>query len=66
MFYIGWTEPADTNAPVEDEAVQAVLRMNKKHILLARNYRVFSTSYLPQKFSLPPTYLPPTSPPPTS
>jgi hypothetical protein len=31
----GWSEPA---APVEDEAVQAVLAMNQKHILLARNY----------------------------
>jgi hypothetical protein len=29
----GWSEPAATNAPVEDEPVQPVLRMN---ILLAR------------------------------
>jgi hypothetical protein len=29
----GWSEPAATNAPVEDEAVQAVLGKNKKHIL---------------------------------
>jgi hypothetical protein len=28
----GWSEPAATNAPDEDEAVQAVLGMNQKHI----------------------------------
>jgi hypothetical protein len=31
---MGWSEPAATNAPVEDEAIQAVLWwMNQKHIL---------------------------------
>jgi hypothetical protein len=28
LLHWGWSEPAATNAPVEDEAVQAVLRMN--------------------------------------
>jgi hypothetical protein len=35
---VGWNEQATTNAPIEDEAVQAVLRMNQKIILPARNY----------------------------
>jgi hypothetical protein len=29
----GWSEPAATCAPVQDEAVQAILGMNQKHIL---------------------------------
>jgi hypothetical protein len=29
----GWSEPATTNALIEDEAIQAVLGMNQKHIL---------------------------------
>jgi hypothetical protein len=33
-----WNELVATNALVEDEVVQAILRMNKKHILPARNY----------------------------
>jgi hypothetical protein len=71
----GWSEPAATNAPVEDEAVQAILGMNQKHILPCLKFWVFSVSSLwPQSFSLlptspPPIYiLPPTShlsPPPT-
>ncbi len=52
---MGWNEPAATNAPVEDEPVQPVLRMN---ILPARG--VFFSSLLC------PTYLPPPIPPPTS
>jgi len=34
----GWSEPAANNAPAEDEAIEAVFRMNQKHILPARNY----------------------------
>jgi len=30
----GWNETTATNAPVQDETVQAVLGMNQKHILL--------------------------------
>jgi hypothetical protein len=53
----GWSELAPTNAPVEDEPIQPVLRMN---ILLARCVFFFFTSFLPH---LPPqSYLPPTSP----
>jgi hypothetical protein len=40
----------------------AVLGMNQKHILFCPKFLVFSTSYLPQIFSLLPTSLPPTSP----
>jgi len=29
----GWSEPAATNAPVEDEVVPAILRMTQKPIL---------------------------------
>jgi len=32
--FLGWSETTATNAPVQDEAVQAVLGMNQKHILL--------------------------------
>jgi len=42
----GWSEPAATNAPVEDEPVQPVLRMN---ILPARGVFLFHL------FSAPPT-----------
>jgi hypothetical protein len=57
----GWSEPAATNAPVKDEPVQPVLRMNILpgssgfffHLLSAPK---FSTYHLP-----PPSYLPPTS-----
>jgi hypothetical protein len=67
----GWSEPAVTNGPVEDEVVQAVLGMNQKHILLCPKFLVSSASSLPQSFSLLPTSLPPTFhlvyvPPPTS
>ncbi len=54
----GWSEPAATNAPVEDEPVQPVLRMN---ILLARRDFFFHLLSAP-KFStsplLPTTYQP--------
>jgi hypothetical protein len=69
MFYWGWSEPVATNAPVEDEAVQAVLRMNQKHVLPYPKVLVFSAYSLPQCFSLLPTSLlltsRPTSLPPT-
>jgi hypothetical protein len=44
---IGSSEPAATNAPIEDEVVQAVLGMNQKHILF-----FFSVSSLLKSFSL--------------
>ncbi len=53
----GWSEPAATSAPVQDEAVQAVLGMNQKHILPCPRFLVFSASSLPQSFSLLPTYV---------
>jgi quinol-cytochrome oxidoreductase complex cytochrome b subunit len=63
----GWSELAPTNAPVEDEPVQPVLRMN---ILLARCVFFFHlmcffffTSSLPH---LPPPSYPPSYPKPTS
>jgi hypothetical protein len=34
----GSSESTTTNAPVEDEAIEAVLGMNQKHIFPARNY----------------------------
>ncbi len=66
---LGWSEPAATNAPVEDEPVQLVLRMN---ILLARRdffFRLLSAPKFSTSPLLPtPSYLPPTkpTPPPTS
>jgi hypothetical protein len=59
----GWSEPAATNARVEDEAVETVLGMNQKHILPCPKLLIFSASSLPQKISLLP-YLPPTNLPP--
>jgi hypothetical protein len=61
----GWSELAPTNAPVEDEPVQPILRMN---ILLARCvffFHLFSappTSPLLSPLLPPQSYLPPTSP----
>jgi len=56
IWYCGWSEPAATNAPVQNEAVQAVLGMNQKHIL-------FPCSGISAPFSTPkispPTYFPP-------
>ncbi len=59
---LGWSEAAATNAPVEDEAVQAVLGMNQKPSLFpAQGF--FSPLLCPKIF---PSYLPspllPTSP----
>ncbi len=67
MGPLGWNEPVATNALVEDEAIEAVLGMNQKHILHCPKLFVFLTSFLSQIFSLlPPSYLPPTYlPPPT-
>jgi hypothetical protein len=53
----GWSELAATNAPVADEPVEAVFRMNENPILPARIFIFFFTSSLPQNF--PPSYLPP-------
>ncbi len=59
----GWSELAATNAPVADEPVEAVFRMNENPILPAQIFYFFSTSSLPQNF---PPLLPTTSlPPPT-
>jgi hypothetical protein len=51
-----YNEPPTTNAPVQDEAVQAVLGMNQKHILFP-----CSGIFQPQNFPLLPTspFLPP-------
>ncbi len=64
---MGWSELAATNAPVEDEPIKPVLRMN---ILLARYvffFHLFSAP--PTSPVLPTTYLPPPTlnlpPPPT-
>jgi hypothetical protein len=62
VSFHGWSEPAATNAPVEDEPVQPVLRMN---ILPARRDCFFHLLSAP-KFSTspllpPPSYLPPTN-----
>jgi hypothetical protein len=60
----GWSEPAATNAPVEDEPIQPVLRMN---ILPARQGFFFHLLSAPRfsTYHLPPlSYLPPTNPTP--
>jgi hypothetical protein len=69
MPFTRWSEPAATNAPVEDEVIEVVLGMNQKHILPFQNYWFFPAFSMPQKFSLlptspllftsPPSYLPP-------
>ncbi len=65
---MGWSEPASTNTPVEDEPVQPVLRMN---ILPARGVFFFHLFSAPPTSPLlspllppPPSYLPPTNPTP--
>jgi len=62
---VGWSEPAATSAPVQDEAVQALLGMNQKHILFVCP-GIFQPPSLPQKFPLlltpPPSPSLPTSP----
>jgi hypothetical protein len=60
---VGWSEPAATNAPVEDEAVEAVLGMNQNHILPIQSYCFFLSLLYPKKF---PSYLPPSHLPPLS
>ncbi len=74
----GWSELAPTNAPVADEPVEAVFRMNENPILLTRIFffHLFSTpkfspllpppSYLPSTSPLLPTTYPPPYLPPTS
>jgi hypothetical protein len=37
----GWSQPATTNAPIEDETVEAVLGMNQKHILPCPKVLIF-------------------------
>jgi len=54
----GWSEPAATSAPVQDEAVQAVLWMNQKHILFPCP-GIFQPPSLPQTCPLLPTSPPP-------
>jgi hypothetical protein len=57
----GWSEPAANNAPAEDGAVEAVFRMNQKHILPARITNFFQPLLCPKKFPylpLPPSHLP--------
>jgi hypothetical protein len=58
----GWSEPAATSAPDQDEVIQAILGMNQKHILPYPRFLVFSASSLPQSFSFLPIFLLPTSP----
>jgi hypothetical protein len=64
-----WSELAATNAPVQDECIEAVLRMNKNPILPACMeifFHLFSTpKFPPPTYHLPPpSYLPPTNPSP--
>jgi hypothetical protein len=51
----GWSEPAATNAPVQDEAVLVVLGMHQKHILFPCP-RIFQPPSLPQNFPLLPIF----------
>ncbi len=60
---LGWSEQAATNAPIEDEAVEAVLGMNQKHILPAQSYCFFLFLLCPKNF---PSYIPPSHLPPPS
>ncbi len=57
----GWSELAATNAPVADEPVEAVFRMNENPILPARIFYFFFHLFSTPKFSplLPTIYLPP-------
>jgi hypothetical protein len=63
--HYGWSEPATTNAPVEDEPIQPVLRMN---ILPARRDFFFdllsALKFSTSPFLPTPSYLPPTNPTP--
>jgi len=51
---LGWNEPTATSAPVEDEAIQAVLGMNQKHILFLCPW-ISQPPALSQNFPLLPT-----------
>ncbi len=56
----GWSELVATNAPVADEPVEAVFRMNENPILPARIFIFFPPLLYPKIFPLlPTTYLPP-------
>jgi hypothetical protein len=57
----GWSEPAATNAPVADEPVEAVFRMNENPILPACIYFFFPPLLYPKIF--PPTTYQPLLPP---
>jgi len=52
----GWSQPAATNAPIEDEAIEAVLGMNQNHVLPCPKVLIFSTFSLPQNCSLLPMF----------
>jgi hypothetical protein len=53
--FMGWSEPTTTNAPIQDEAIQAILGVNQKHILFPCP-RIFQLYLFTPNFS-PPTYL---------
>jgi hypothetical protein len=57
----GWSELAATNAPIADEPVEAVFRMNKNPILPARIIFFFPPLLYPKIFPLPTYFLPPLS-----
>jgi len=63
FILLGWSEPAVTNAPVVDEPIEAVFRMNKNPILPAR-ILFFFLPLLYSKIFPPPTYHLPTPPSP--
>ncbi len=44
-----WSEPAATSAPIQDDAIQAILGMNQKHILFPCP-GIFQAPSLPQNF----------------
>ncbi len=62
--FMGQSEPAATSAPVQDEAIQAILGMNQKHILFPCQ-RDFSAPFSAPKFSPPTYFLPPSFLPPS-
>jgi hypothetical protein len=60
IVVLGWSELAATNAPVANEPVEAVFRMNKNPILPTRITLFFPPLLYPKIFPLLPTfYLPP-------
>ncbi len=64
VHFMGQSEPAATSAPVQDEAIQAILEMNQKHILFPCQ-RDFSAPFFASKFSPPTYFLPPSLLPPS-